>query len=104
MKGAPMSYEGDVIKLLQEVGVPRLSAWDGCTCGTFEVRRVKIDVSCGKGRERGVWVSSHSCDFTDSEYKPNEHQLRPIGDEVARQVSEGDQRGPVPVHIGEWQR
>lgn len=97
-------YAKAVIDLLREVRVGRLGGFDGCTCCHFKVLDVDIDVACGKGRNRGIWVFSHSMDFYDSEYKPREDMLRPIAEEVAKQVQEADSRGPVPIYCREWNK
>lgn len=97
-------YTKAVVDLVREIGVSRLIGYDGCYCGQFEVRRVKVDIACGKGRDRAIWIWSHSDDFCNSEYKPDEENLRPIAEEVARQVEESDWRGPLPIHYRKWNR
>lgn len=93
-----------VVDLIREVGVGRLGFFDGCTCCSFSVRTVDVDVSCGKGRERAVWISSRSLDYWDQS-TPNgndESLLRPIAEEVAKQVENADGRGPIPLHFHPW--
>lgn len=82
----------DIVDLVREVGVYRLCSRDGCTCGGFTVRNVEVEVSCGKGFDRGVRVFSNHFD-----YHGREDSLLPVAREVARQVEEDDGRGPVPV-------
>lgn len=94
-KGGPKAAL--VIGLIKEVGVERLSQFDGCSCGGFSVRNVDVDICCGKGRDRGVWVSSGSGDYTDADA-----HLRAIADEVASQVEAADGRGPMPRHARKW--
>lgn len=94
-----------VLAILKEVGVWRLAHWDGCTCTHFNVRHVDVDVSCGKGRDRGLWISSKSLDYWDGKSNGcDENLLRPIAEEVARQIQESDGRGPIPIpiHFREW--
>jgi hypothetical protein len=97
-------YTKAVVDLVKEVGVSRLVGYDGCFCGQFEVRSVKVDIACGKGRDRAIWIWSHNDDFYDSEYKLDTEALRPIAEEVAKQVEEADCRGPLPVHYREWNK
>jgi hypothetical protein len=85
-----------VLQLMREIGVWRLGNCDGCMCTSFSIRYVDIDVSCGKGRERGVWVSSGSMDYSDTDL------LQPIAEEIRRQIEEADGRGPMAVHLHEW--
>lgn len=90
-----------VLDLVKEVGAARLGHWDGCTCSGFEIRGVRVDVACGKGRNRGIWITTpHSGDYPDGH--EGEAMLRPIAEEVARQVEKGDCRGPIPIHFHEW--
>lgn len=90
-----------VVDLLRDVGVDRLGYFDGCVCCHFKVRNVEIGVSCGKGRDRGIWVSSASLDYYDRELKGlDEALLRPIAEEVQRQIEASeDGRGPIPIHL-----
>lgn len=94
-----MSEPDMILSLIQQVGVWRLSNSDGCMCGGFTLRNVKVDIACGKGRKRAIWVSSNSMDYTK-----NDETLRPIADEVARQVEDGDGRGKMAIHLREWSR
>ena len=87
-----------VVAVLRDVGMWRLANHDGCTCGSASIRNVDIDVSCGKGRPRGIWVSSGSMDYEDKE------DLRPIAEEVQRQIQESDHRGEIPIHLHEWRK
>ena len=82
-----------VVDLIREVGVDRLGAFDGCACCRFNVRNVDVRIGCGKGPERAVWISSPSLDYED------EALLRPIADEIVRQVEAMDGRGPIGVRI-----
>lgn len=74
-----------VVALIREVECWRLGNWDGCCCSSFEIRNVRVDISCGKGREQAVWVSSESLDYPQG--------LNPIMDEVIRQLTEQSGRG-----------
>lgn len=94
-----MSEPEKVLAIIQEARVWRLSNCDGCMCGGFELRNVKVDIACGKGRKRGIWVSSRSCDYIE-----NDESLRQIGEEVAKQVAVSDRRGPLVVHCREWSK
>ncbi len=94
-----------VVDLIREVGVGRLGNFDGCVCCHFEVRNVSVDVACGKGRNRGVWVSSGSLDYYDQEQNClDESLLRPIADEVKRQIEDADghMRGTIAAHCRAW--
>ena len=51
-----------VLDLIKEVGVCRLGNWDGCCCSGFSVRNVNVDISCGKGRNRGIWIHAYPVD------------------------------------------
>jgi hypothetical protein len=90
------TFQADVVALIRDVGIQRLGLWDGCPCSSFSVRNVDVDISCGRGRVIGVWISSKSCDYMDTE------NLKPIGEEVARQLEEESSRGPFPIHYREW--
>ena len=70
-----------VVCILRAVQCRRLGYWDGCCCSNFNVRYVNVDISCGKGREQAVWVSSTSRDF-------GKEELKPVMAEVIKQVSE----------------
>lgn len=84
-----MSEPDKVLAIIKEVGLWRLGNWDGCCCSQFSLRNVEIDISCGKGREQAVWMSSRSMDYDEDP----EGQLTPVMDEVVRQLSEGSGRG-----------
>jgi hypothetical protein len=91
----------DVVNLIKEVGIYRLSTLDGCLCGGFEIKGIDVDIACGKGRTRGIWVwPAHNGDYQEE----GDEAIRPIGDEVAKQVMEADERGPIPVHLRKWDR
>lgn len=90
------SEEELVLELIKEVGIKRLGNWDGCACSWFSVRNVNVDISCGKGGDRGIWVHSRSMDYDDSEL------LRPIAEEVKCQVEQSDRRGPIQFYLHEW--
>lgn len=93
-----------VVRILQEIGADVLGNFDGCCCCGFKIRNVEIDISCGKGRDRGLWIYSPSLDYWDgkSENGSEEELLRPIAEEVQRQVQNSDMRGPLPIHYHEW--
>lgn len=88
-----------ILAIIKEVEVWRLANFDGCICSHFSVRNVNVEISCGKGGERGVFVSGHALDYYWKEGTPDdndENRLRPIAEEVVRQ-SETDGRGPLPI-------
>lgn len=87
-----------VLALVKSLGIWRLGNLDGCCCSRFSLRNVDVDIACGKGRKRGVYVSSASMDYDDPEL------LRPIAEEVRQQLEECDHRGPAPIHLREWSR
>jgi hypothetical protein len=92
-----MSEPEKVVALLKENQLWRLAHWDGCCCSNFSVRNVNIDISCGKGREQAVWVSSTSGDYDD------ETLLRPIMAEVIKQLTGHSGRGGVfAEHFSAW--
>ncbi len=82
-----MTESEKVVALIKEIECWRLGNWDGCCCSRFSLRNVDVDISCGKGGEQAVWVSCPSLDYGDIEL------LRPIMDEVIRQVTEQSGRG-----------
>lgn len=90
-----------VLALVKEVKVWRLSNAAGCICGGFEIRNVHVDICCGKGRDRAVYVWSHSLDYPEEDA---EKMLGPIGKEVAQQVEASDLRGPIPIRLHEWRK
>lgn len=92
------SEDRQVLDLIKEVTIYRLGNWDGCSCSHFSVRNVNVDISCGKGRDRGIFVHSNSMDYDDVEL------LRPIAEEVKRQVEECDGRGPISFYLQKWKR
>lgn len=77
-----MTETEKVVAIIRDVQCWRLGNWDGCCCCNFSVRNVDVDISCGKGREQAVWVSSVSDDYSVTGF------LRPIMDEVVRQLAE----------------
>lgn len=81
-----------VISLISDLKVWRLGNWEGCCCSQFSVRGVNVDISCGKGREQAVWVSSNS-----------KNLLRPVMAEVVKQVTEHSNRsGKWAEYFEEW--
>lgn len=92
-----------VVAIIKEVGVWRLANWDGCICSRFSIRNVDVDISCGKGSDRGIRIDSPSMDYwnEDTADDCDEKLLRPIAEEVKRQIENGgDHRGPIPIFIG----
>jgi hypothetical protein len=86
-----------VTDLIREVGLHRLGNLDGCICCNFSIRNVDVEISCGKGGERGIKVSSASMD-----YENGTSELKTIADEVHRQaLLLEDGRGPLPITIEE---
>lgn len=81
-----MSETEKVVAIIRDVECWRLGNWDGCCCSDFTIRNVEVDISCGKGGEKAVKVSSRSGDYAEKE------NLRPILAEVLRQVSEQSSR------------
>lgn len=81
-----MSEPEKVVAIIKECGLWMLGNWDGCCCSNFKIRNVEIDISCGKGRDQGIWVSSYSMDYDDKSL------LRQIADEVLRQLRESSNR------------
>lgn len=99
-----MSEPEKVAALIKEVGCWRLGNWDGCCCSRFSVRNVDVDISCGKGRDQGVWISSASMDYGEIEHGDPE-LLRPIMSEVVRQLAEQSGRGgKFAEHFHPWTR
>src|SRR6185312_17385679 len=100
-KSWKMQEPEKVLALIKEMEVWRLGNFDGCCCCRFSLRNVDVEVGCGKGGDRGVWVSSPSMDYWDrmTEDSSDERMLRPIAEEVARQVEASDHRGPLPLHF-----
>jgi len=96
-----MNEPEKVLVLIKNIGVWRLGNCDGCMCCRFSLRNVDINVCCGKGGDRGVTISSRSLDYWDgvSSNGNDTKMLRPIAEEIARQVEEGDSRGPCPVRF-----
>lgn len=93
-----------VLALIKVVKVWRLANWDGCVCSRFSIRNVDVDISCGKGRARGVWVSSPSCDYWDGKSADGNYEamLRPIAEEIVSQIDDG--RGHMPIQFREWDK
>jgi hypothetical protein len=90
-----MSEPEKVLTIIKEIECWRLGNWDGCLCSRFSIRNVDVEISCGKGRDRGIWVSSASLDYMDVKL------LHPIAEEVQRQVEGGDHRGHAPIYLHE---
>jgi hypothetical protein len=82
-----MSQTEDVVSLIKEVRCWRLGYWDGCCCSRFSVRNVDVEISCGKERERAIWVSSTSIDYLDDAL------LHPIMAEIVKQLTECSYQG-----------
>lgn len=82
-----MSETERVVKLIRDIQCHNLGNWDGCCCSHFSLRNVDVDISCGKGGEQAVKVSSGSMDHCEA-------TLRPILAEVVAQVLE--QSGRLP--------
>ncbi len=99
-----MSEQEQVVALIREVGINRLGNWDGCCCSRFSIRNVDVDIACGKGRHQGLWISSGSLDYGDTDAE-QERSLRPIADEVVSQLREKSSRDDNwKVHFREWDR
>jgi len=100
-----MSEPQKVAALIREVGLWRLGNWDGCCCSRFSIRNVDVDISCGKGRDQGVWLSSNSLDYwkegtTDGN---DEELLRPIMEEIIRQlIAQSSRGGNFAQHFHPW--
>lgn len=93
-----MSQEADdVISIVDEVGLYRLAGSDGCACGRFIVRGLEVEIGCGKGDRRGVWVSSRHMDWSD-----DDASRARVGQAVAQIVKDTDERGPIPVYLSSW--
>lgn len=89
-----------VLDILKEMTIYRLSLCDGCMCGGFELRGITVQISCGKGGRRAVWVSpDHNGDFEDED-----PLLTPILKEVISQVMEADGRGEMSGFLHPWNR
>jgi hypothetical protein len=69
------------VQFIREIGVYRLSPPDGCPCAQFGVHGLVVQVSCHKSGKY-VTVEAESCDYMGD----SEERLRPIADEVLRQV------------------
>jgi hypothetical protein len=95
-----MSEPEMVLAIIKEIGIWRLGNCDGCMCSNFSLRNVNVDISCGKGTDRAVRVYSVSGDY----YGEHDELLRPIAEEVKRQVEASDHRGPIPIYFEEWKR
>lgn len=93
-----MSEPNMVLAIIKELGIYRLGNCDGCVCSSFSLRNVHVDISCGKGTDRAVRVYSHSGDYDEG----HDELLRPIAEEVQRQVEGSDMRGPAPIFFEEW--
>ncbi len=102
-----MSYKSEperVLDLIKDVKVFNLGHWDGCVCCHFSIRNVNVDISCGKGRDQAVRVWSNSMDYMEGYGDgPHDKILKPIAEEVRRQVMEGSSRGGnFPISYQEW--
>lgn len=73
------------LALIREKGIYGLGWHEGCPCTDFVVHSVHVDVSCHKS-EQTIRVYSHHIDFCDEQYRRDPTFLRPIADEVLRQV------------------
>ncbi len=71
-----------VLSVIREVGIARLGYWDGCCCSSFSIKNVDVRISCGKSRERAVWITGRHSDYD------GEQTLIPIMDEVMRQLAD----------------
>lgn len=92
-----MSETERVVAIIKDVECSSLGNWDGCCCSEFSIRNVLVEVSCGKGRKQGIWVSSRSMDYDDAGL------LQPVMDEVFAQVTEQSGRGgPFAQHLYKW--
>jgi hypothetical protein len=98
-----MSEPEKVLAIIKEMEIWRLGNWDGCCCCQFNIRNVSVDISCGKGRKQGVWINGGELDYGPGALP--EKLLRPVADEVVRQLTEMTSRsGDWPVHFREWDR
>jgi hypothetical protein len=95
-----MSEPDMVLAIIKELGIYRLGNCDGCVCSSFSLRNVHVDISCGKGTDRAVRVYSYSGDYDED----HDRLLKPIAQEVQRQVEEADMRGPAPIIFQPWER
>ncbi len=88
-----------VAAIIRHLGCSILGNWDGCCCSRFSIRNVDVDISCGKGGEQAIWVSSHSLDYENREL------LRPIMAEVVKQVTKNSGRGGAfSQYYTPWER
>lgn len=76
-----MTEPEKIVALIKEIELWRLGNWDGCCCSSFSIRNVDVEISCGKGREQAVWISSRSMDYHDRTL------LKPVMAEVIRQLT-----------------
>lgn len=96
------SQQQKIVDVIREVGIHRLAGFDGCLCGGFEIQCVKVDFACGKGRDRGIYISSRSMDYSENEADLAK-ELGDVGREVHQQFMDlHDGRGPIEVHFREW--
>jgi hypothetical protein len=94
-----MSEPSKVIAIIRDVGCWRLGHWDGCCCSHFSVRDVTIEISCGKGREQGVWVYSAHSFYAG---RTDDFDLQGIADVVLDELRRGSgQRDNWTVYLGE---
>jgi hypothetical protein len=95
-----MSEPEKVLAIIKEVGTWRLANFDGCVCSSFSIRNVEVDISCGKGRDRAVRVYSCSFDYEEN----HDELLRPIAEELKRQIEESCHRGLIPISFKPWKQ
>ena len=102
-----MSEPEKIVAIIKEVECWRLGNWGGCCCSHFSIRNVDIDISCGKGREQAVWIGSPSMDYWNGVSKNgnDENLLRPIMEEVVRQLTEQSGRGGTfAQYFHKWEK
>ena len=95
-----MDYETNkILNLIKKNPCWELGNWDGCCCCDFSIRDVNFQISCGKGREKGVWVWSDNGDYHQSD-EDHDNLLRPIAEEISAQCKECSTRsGDFPIHL-----
>lgn len=101
-----MTYKSEsemVLEIIKNVRVHGLGKWDGCVCCNFSIRGVNVDINCGKGATRGIWIYSNHMDYMEG-YVDGDHDtlLKPIAEEIKRQVDAGSMRGPFEYHFCEF--
>lgn len=85
-----MRPEEEALKLMREVGIYGLGGNEGCPCTDFKVHGIAVSVSCHKS-SKTVSVYGTPIDFIkgngdDVPYYVDTERLRPIAEEVLRQV------------------